>query len=275
MRHVFRKLLLLLGFAASPALALGPTTESWATFIRDNADQTISTILVDLEMMRWLSEGREGFVIALQVDFAETLENGLPSPDALNRLYMIEEKLVGEISRDGRGRLMGHLFGQGRAAFHLYIPKADDVLLAKLNAIAATAHPGRATDVKPVTDALMKAHVLFPTMAEYQIFKDGMVLGELAKNGDIATKPRQIDHWAYFPDRQRAEDFAASIKAEGMTVISVLDTSELGGQTQVKFNHVGTVLPEDISAVTVRLAELAAHHAGGYDGWETFVMRQE
>jgi Regulator of ribonuclease activity B/Family of unknown function (DUF695) len=275
MRRMFAALFSIFGFSASAALAIGPESEGWSAFVRQHADSGASSVLVDLDLLGWMANNPHGSEITVSVDIVDPTETGLPGEAELARLHSLEDRLSGELKRTARGRLIGHIFGQGKATYHIYVDTEDQAMLRGLTDIAKELRASASARIVPVGAARIGEHVLNPTAAEYQIVKDTMVLRQLADNGDLATTPRQIEHWAYFPERASADQFAAAIGAEGMSVLSLSQPAEAAGRTQVYFSHIGSVLPDDISGITVRLDELATRLGGHYDGWATPVMRPD
>jgi hypothetical protein len=273
MRRLVAALLSILGFGASAALAIGPDGENWSAFVRQHADRGVSTILVDIDLLRWLAQNSGGSEITISVDILDETDNGLPGEAELAFLHGLEDRLNAEIERSGQGRLIGHVFGQGMATYYLYVDKQDDGLLRRLTEIGERLRASTSAQIAPVTAARVREHALNASPAEAQVIKDTTVLRQLAENGDIGSVSREIEHWAYFPDYASAEQFAATIGAEGMSVRSMDNLAGASGQVQVYFSHVGSVLPDDISGITVRLDELATRLGGHYDGWATPVMR--
>jgi hypothetical protein len=277
MRKFVAALFSVIGLGASAALAVGPESERWLSFSRQHPGDraSASTVLVDLDLLQWMAMTKDGVEMTISFDLTNPTEHGLPSEAEIASLYLVEDQLANEMKHGGEGRLIGHVFGQGKATYYVYAATADAVLLARLADIVTGLPASTSAQITPITSVSFSQHMLNPSPAEYQIVKDTMVLQQLAANGDIATAPRQIEHWAYFPDRTSADQFAALLGPEGMSVLSVGESAEAVGQVQVYFSHVGSVLPEDISSITVRLDELATRLGGRYDGWATPVIAAE
>jgi hypothetical protein len=273
MRRLLAVFFSIFGFGGSAALAVGPDSEGWFTFFRQSADNRVSTILVDQDLLRWMVDSPLGFELIISVDIMDATEAGLPGKAELAFLYSVEDRLTVEMKRSAQGRLMGHTFGQGKATYHVYIDTQDDALLRRLTEVGKGLRASTSVQIAPVSASRLNQHVLNPSPAEDQVAKDTMVLRQLAEDGDIAAASREIEHWAYFPDRASADRFAAIISAEGMSVLSLDEPAEAPGKVQVYFSHVGSVLPDDISSITIHLDELATRAGGQYDGWATPVIR--
>lgn len=115
--------------------------------------------------------------------------------------------------------------------------------------------------------------VLSPTREERRLLGDQKVLRELAGNGDIATKVRQVDHWAYFPTQEAADAFAARAVENGYSNVEVAEVEAADLPLVVRSSHQGTMLADDISRHTLAQFRRADELGGSYDGWETAVMR--
>jgi hypothetical protein len=239
-----------------------PAPENWMAFVRTHADGAASSVLVNLAVVDWLLNAPMGDEVIVAMDLQDVTMDGLPAQGELAALYQVEEALVAVTAQSGEARLMGHVFGQDEARFYIHADAGNSLRVTHVT-------------IGAVTTEKMTDYILNPTSSEYQMAKDGMVLAQLAQNGDIAEAKREIEHWAYFPDQSAADHFVAQIAALGMQVRSVDTTPAAKGQVQVHFSHVGTVLPADISSITVPLDLIARRFRGQYDGWETPVVRQD
>ena len=107
---------------------------------------------------------------------------------------------------------------------------------------------------------------------EKRIALDKQVVEQLQKAGDKLEKPRNIDHWIYFPKDKTPDAFVVWAKKDGYAVEGPTPTDK--GELKVKLSHTGVPKLEEISKHTLKLKETAKEYGGDYDGWETVVVKE-
>jgi hypothetical protein len=97
------------------------------------------------------------------------------------------------------------------------------------------------------------------------------VLEALEKHGDDGAASRRIDHWAYFPTQQVAEQFRQWVQEHGYQSEESCPADD--SNYQVQFAHEGTLRLSDITSHTIALRRKVSELGGDYDGWETPVCK--
>ena len=98
---------------------------------------------------------------------------------------------------------------------------------------------------------------------------DERVLDHLVRLGCDLSVPREIRHFLYLPAPGDAEQVSHSLHADGWsTSVEVSEEAWL-----VVASSARTLSPAFVRETRVRLASLAAAHAGVYDGWEVPLTR--
>lgn len=99
-----------------------------------------------------------------------------------------------------------------------------------------------------------------------QLEGDRQTVAALAAEGDLLTKPRQVDHWAYFPIAEARDQFIDEVVTLGFSASDIDD----GGSAPDRFcacvSRVDPVDLESIHCVVMILFRAAKRHAGEYDG---------
>lgn len=101
-----------------------------------------------------------------------------------------------------------------------------------------------------------------------QLDGDRKTVAALVAEGDPLTKPRQVDHWAYFPTAEARDQFIDEVVPLGF---SPFDTDSVGQPPNpfcAYVSRVDWVDLESIHRVVMTLFRAARRHAGEYDGWE-------
>ena len=107
-----------------------------------------------------------------------------------------------------------------------------------------------------------------------QRHKDLLVIETLKANGDDGSARRQVDHWIYFDDRERAQAFIAWAQSEQYIFDDEHSHATDDGRFCVRLQHHGSCAIDDIGSHTVVLSRKADEHGGEYDGWEVPVVRR-
>ncbi len=158
-----------------------------------------------------------------------------------------------------------------------YGPSGKGNVLSSLCQQLAELH-SRETEAgeKPDPDWSYYNDFLMPDQERRQWMQDRRVVETLAENGDPLTKPRRVDHWAYFPTGEQRDAYVAAAAAEGFVVQEVSDDAEYDGMAYgSQLHRVDSVQLSDIHDVVMLLHQLAASSGGEYDGWETSVEKEQ
>lgn len=101
-------------------------------------------------------------------------------------------------------------------------------------------------------------------------YKDILVLEQLVQAGADLTAPRHVLYYLYFDGQEAAETAAAEARVQGFeSNVHLLDGA---AQWTLKCErHDYTLSLDVVRDNTDYFDELAARHAGDYDGWEASV----
>lgn len=113
------------------------------------------------------------------------------------------------------------------------------------------------------------SNLLFEEVARIESPEEGdrAVVDQLRGLGAETERPRQTDHYLYFPHREAASTAAARLRKDGYQVR--VSRSASGESWLVLASHDLVVNDENIERVRGELDKLARALGGEYDGWET------
>lgn len=94
-----------------------------------------------------------------------------------------------------------------------------------------------------------------------QLSADEMLRETLKQHGDVHSKPRQVDHFAYFNTDHEAAAYMIFVQERGYT----LETTEQ--ENAVAFYKVSPVEGEEFDQQLAILIAKASELNGDYDGW--------
>lgn len=95
---------------------------------------------------------------------------------------------------------------------------------------------------------------------------DRLALRQLAGRGADLSKPRHVIHFLYVASERHAHEVAEAL-GDSWNVAIEPPSDEIE-QWCVKADGTRTLSPETVRAFRAWFEELAASHAGEYDGWE-------
>jgi hypothetical protein len=108
-----------------------------------------------------------------------------------------------------------------------------------------------------------------------QLEGDRKTVAALVAAGDPLTKPRQVDHWIYFPTSTGRDAFTSEATELGFTVTNTHDEAEPPNHHCVCVSRVDRVDLQSIHRVVMTLFAAAKRNSGDYDGWECPVETDE
>jgi hypothetical protein len=199
-------------------------------------------------------------------------ENGLPSEEAFEAIYALEEKIREVLPNGSEHVYVGRYADSEQAIFHIYArhPKKVIATIESNQAQLPLAPFGCRQQSDPNWEVYLD--VLAPTEADTNTNQNEAVRVNLREHGDDCTKPRQIDHYAYFTDRSARKSYIALLRAEGF-VIADAPFFRRDGKFPLVFGRMDK--PIDIDPTTLMLAERARDVNGDYDGWDCPVIRPD
>jgi regulator of RNase E activity RraB len=228
-----------------------------------------ATIVVDSQYRSAVAPPFPTLVI-LEVRLTHPRENGLPQADESKLIYAIEDRMDDVLRTSGKNRYVGHKLSNGSAEFFFYTSAADN-LLASVTGVAAQ-FPDHFFETRAISDANWSVYrqSLLPAGDNIVQAADNKVISNLISYGDDGTRARTIDHFAYFSTAKGLNGFEAAILKDGFEVGDEASAVDSDGRWSIRFNRID--VPGEITPVTIKLAHLAVHFDGDYDGWECGVL---
>ena len=121
---------------------------------------------------------------------------------------------------------------------------------------------------------------LYPNIYEKQTIYNREILSACQENEDQVEVPRPIEHWLYFDTEQDMLSAIEKAAALGFTVYSSEKVvPEEGKEVQEDLGYCLILskenTPIDIDGDTWNLIDIALDTHGGYDGWETILVKEK
>jgi len=223
-------------------------------------------------------KARQGLTacVTAAAQFAEQDEDGLPAPEAVEQLQMLDEH-VGAAAEQCEAVLAASITSEGKRTWLLYGIKSEPLLRA-VAARAKAGGPMRAgiglgtqvgIMVQAATDPKwLKYSEILPTPEEKRWNDDLDVIEQLEEFGDDHSVARPIEHLAFLPTEAARLQFMIWVRENGYEMIMETGRPEpRGWPAEFAIDSIIDIdeIFEQTCAITVEVERLG----GTYDGWQT------
>ncbi len=238
-----------------------------------NVNNKPASILVDLELRKMAPIEAKPWLLWVWVYFQSPRSDGLSSANEAPILYEIEDALYPQVSSTCNALLCGRITTEGRREFYFY--GETDVDFRRAVEIALSGFKKYKFDLGQKRDPSWEQYinVLYPWPEDLQKIANMDTLDVFAKQGDVHSVLRAVQHWLYFPSNQARNLFRSAALAAGFKI-----DSETTSKSELPFAiSVVCVQPIDqisIDTTVLELMNLCQNFGGDYDGWEAPVITQ-
>ena len=221
----------------------------------------------------------EGFsyCVRITIELKNPDENGF-STNERPAIYAIEDQILRPLQSD-KDILVAVLTVQGEVTWYFY-SQAPEALQERLSATWDTSM-GYTYQVECSEDKQWNFFLkgLYPNIYEKQTIYNREILSACQENEDQVEVPRPIEHWLYFDTEQDMLTAIEKAAALGFTVYSSKKVvPEEGKEVQEDLGYCLILskenTPIDIDGDTWDLIDIALDTHGGYDGWETILVKE-
>lgn len=222
----------------------------------------------------------EGFsyCVRITIELKNPDENGF-STNERPQIYAIEDQILRPLQSD-KDILVAVLTVQGEVTWYFY-SQAPEALQERLSATWDTSM-GYTYQVECSEDKQWNFFLkgLYPNIYEKQTIYNREILSACQENEDQVEVPRPIEHWLYFDTEQDMLNAIEKAAALGFTVYSSEKVvPEEGKEVQEDLGYCLILskenTPIDIDGDTWDLIDIALDTHGGYDGWETILVKEK
>ena len=222
----------------------------------------------------------EGFpyCVRITIELKNPDENGF-STNERPQIYAIEDQILRPLQSD-KDILVAVLTVRGEVTWYFYT-QAPELLQERLKATWDTSM-GYTYQVECSEDKQWNFFLkgLYPNIYEKQTIYNREILSAYQKYDDQVEVPRPIEHWLYFDTEQDMLSAIEKAAALGFTVYSSEKVvPEEGKEVQEDLGYCLILskenTPIDIDGDTWDLIDIALDTHGGYDGWETILVKEK
>ncbi|MGA8114656.1 MAG: DUF695 domain-containing protein [Actinocatenispora sp.] len=199
--------------------------------------------------------------VMVRVELGATRPDGSPRGETAHQLYVLEDKLAGEIGRRASGHYVGRVISGGVCVFVCHTPSAPEELK-----LGGPFSPEVSHTEDPEWEYARR--VFTPDPAAEQRSYNRPLIRALEVRGDRAEVPRAIEHSAHFAEQAAASSAGRDLGRLGYRVSASPDQE--GGAT---LTATKTAPLSDIDDASVAVLEVVRNHGGDYDGWGCDLVR--
>ena len=222
----------------------------------------------------------EGFsyCVRITIELKNPDENGF-STNERPAIYAIEDQILRPLQSD-KDILVAVLTARGEVTWYFY-SQAPEALQERLSATWDSSmgytYQVECSEDKP-WNFFLKG--LYPNIYEKQTIYNREILFACQENDDQVEVLRPIEHWLYFDTEQDMLSAIEKAAALGFTVYSSEKVvPEEGKEVQEDLGYCLILskenTPIDIDGDTWDLIDIALDTHGGYDGWETILVKEK
>jgi hypothetical protein len=252
--------------ASAEAAAPAAPSSDWASHQRVSESGPVA-VAVDLALEARAPLLDRPRLVRVRYALRAPRPDGLPGPAEAEALARVEDLLATALAPAG-AVYAGRVTLAGFREHHFYLPDAVGVAseLDGVRAALAEYDLAQAGEDDPAWHAYRQE--LFPTPRAWRWLQDRRLVEALVRRGDRIEQARPVDHQASFPTAAAREAFAAEAEGQGFAAVARRDDGPAPSGFGVDLRRTDPATLQHLHAVAWSLAELAARHGGGYDGWQ-------
>jgi len=251
----------------------GSPKQHWASYFC-NVNSNLASIFLNLALVEEAPIPSMPWLLWIWVYFKSPRPDGLSDSAEAETIYAIEDALNTQLAKCCGAVTAGRITTCGRREFYFYGATSDGLEEAVAQTLAA--FPKYQYDLGHQLEADWNQYLnlLYPSPNDLEKIKNGEVLFNLKKLGDMHSIPRPVMHWIYFASQVKRSEFCVAVELQGFTVESLysVDGELPFAACLTRFQSVES---PHIDETVLILRSIAERFGGDYDGWETQVTTAE
>lgn len=260
-------------------LAIANTTiaqeEEWDVYLASYNGKPGSTV-INMGLKKTAPLVSFPYVLVTGVRYTNCREDGFPEEGELDRLHVISDSLDATLERVFTIKKAGTFTNNCERLEYYYLSDTMGVR-SKLQHLYVSVFGSYVPYINIKADRKWTYYLefLYPNETIREYMSNQKVLDALLKSGDKLEAARKVDHWAYFKTTKDLDCFQAAIKAMGFAIEGTGKDKKSPMPFRLQFSRNDKVDLSSISAITNDLRKKAVNCQGDYDGWETFVIKDQ
>lgn len=213
--------------------------------------------------------------VQLRVKMQQPRADGLRSPEEAPALFAFEDKLVGALTSSCDALFAARVVAYGYSEFFFYVPLAQRDCGAQAERLMGGAAPYHLQWFDEDDPDWTEYVALYPNRYAMQTIANRRLQQQMEENGDLLHVPRDIDHGAVFPTKERALEAAQQLSAAGFRVGEPSAPSKDGAGWFLEFHKVERCDEGHPDRFVFEVLDLITPLDGDYDGWGSVLQRAQ
>lgn len=235
-------------------------------------------VTVDLAAREFAPLESHPLRLTVRVDLRAPRADGVPSPEELDALHELEDRLADGAEEALDAVYVGRTTAAGRVTHLLYVPEAGrrrkviEKLLTSLKPYSVE------WELEDDPQWAGYEEDLYPDELTEKLLAVRRLVAFMSENGDQLHVPRLIDHLAIFTSRENAEAAGRYLAGMGFLVDEPEaeddGDADAAGQWTLTFHREDHLAEGRAEEITREAYSTVRQHDGSYDGWEACHVKE-
>lgn len=249
-------------------------SDQWEVYFAP-VDEQPAAILVDIGVADSAPDSSRPMLLWVWLTMKSPDDNGFPNEDEEPLLTTIEDTFIDAVELTTGAVLVGRVTTCGRREFYFYSKSEEGFEDTIAEAMQKYEDYEYETGAQEDEEWTQYFTVLYPGAEDAQQILNRQLIDQLEESGDVLTKPRPVDHFAYFASDEARAEFISHVIGAGYEFVGKKNNEDPDSDYPygVNLKRVSAVDWDTIDEITFELFDLAREYGGDYDGWETPVVK--
>ncbi len=181
-------------------------------FYSCRVDDKPASIFVDLGIRRDVPLSGRPYMAFVRLFMRAPRPDGLSSQEEFEDLIRVEDQVTAALAAGNAATYVGRNTSGGCRDFYFYTKDPSNWTRSASSALAEIPEYKYEAGSRLDKGWTTYLEFLYPSPEDMERIQNRRVCESLQKNGDALSEPREIDHWAYFPDEDSRARFLDTIK---------------------------------------------------------------
>jgi regulator of RNase E activity RraB len=249
-------------------------SEQWQTYLRHDASCPTS-VLVDVNITDKVDILDFSNLFTINLVLKNPTQDGLMGEQEFETLCDFEDRFDSFCTENTKVLFVGRLTALGKRTLYFY---GSDLQPLKTYFLDIKSEFDYELSFEETEDRKWKTYqeVLYPTVEEWQLIANRMMVRNLYEHGDDLITERTLEHFASFSNMDDYESFKQAMVECSFEITDKpafnADENELSVSDYpyvIEFSHQFAPDLESINILTLGILKVALKHNGRYEGWET------
>ena len=225
-----------------------------------------ASFVIDLAARKHAPVATHPVRLMIRVPMLRPRPDGLRDRSEMDALGQLEDRFVAALEQKVDALYVGRIVHDGHTTMWLYVPAAHRAALETLPDVTGSAgdyEPSWAVADDPAWEAYTE--FLAPGPYDVQTIWNRRLIQVFTDNGDRLDQPREIDHYALFPNRADADVAALALRAAGFRTDDVEDKDD--GRVGLQFHRSDRLSDGRPDEFVGEILDIILERDGVYDGW--------